>query len=342
MAKSLVLYKTGKKPVFKLEERKSGTPGADQLLVEVHAAGVNFADVLMAQGFYPDTPELPAVPGYEIAGIVKQAGKNCKMKKGERVASMTYFGGYTDEIIIPEGQAVKVPKNISFEEAASIPVNYVTAAISLIDMGRVREGDWVLIHSGAGGVGRLALQIAKSLGAVTIATVGSDAKMKTVREAGADYVLNYREKDFRTETQKITKGRGVDCILDPIGGRNLIRDFSCLVPSGRVILFGLADIMKEGKPSRIGGLKAFVKSLRFSPMLLMNRNNGVFGLNIIKYFSPNAIERLNEHLNEGMKLAGQGKIVPKIGGTFRLEDAPDALLELSSRKTVGKLILKCR
>ena len=342
MAKSLVLYKTGKKPVFKLEESKSGTPGSDQLLVDVSAAGVNFADVLMAQGLYPDTPELPVVPGYEIAGVVKQAGKNCKTKKGERIASMTYFGGYTDEIIIPEGQAVKIPKNISFEEAASIPVNYVTAAIALIDMGRVRKGDWVLVHSGAGGEGRLALQIAKSLGAITIATVGSDAKIKTVREAGADYVLNHREKDFRAETQRITKGRGVDCILDPIGGRNLIRDFSCLVPAGRVVLFGLADIMKEDKPSRIGGLKAFVKSLRFSPMLLMNRNSGVFGLNVIKYLNPNAIDRLNEHFNEGMKLAGQGKIVPMIGGTFRLEDAQDALTELSSRKTVGKLILRCR
>lgn len=342
MSKSLVLHKTGRKPVFKLEERPTSAPGPGQLLVEVHTAGVNFADVLMAQGLYPDTPDLPAVPGYEIAGIVKETGEGCSIKPGERVVSMTYFGGYTDEMIIDENRVVRVPGNLSFEESASIPVNYVTAAIALIDMCRVREGDWVLIHSGAGGVGRLALQIAKSKGANTIATIGSDDKIDTVKQAGADYAVNYREKDFRSETQQITGGRGVDCILDPIGGRNLIRDFSCLVPSGRVVLFGLADIMKDGRPSRMGGLKAFVKSLRFSPMLLMNRNNGVFGLNVIKYFNPNGIERLMEHLKEGINLAAQGKIAPKIGGTYELRNADEALNALSSRKTVGKLILKCR
>jgi NADPH:quinone reductase-like Zn-dependent oxidoreductase len=342
MRKSMVLHKTGRKPLFRLEENETVKPKGNDILIEVHTAGINFADVLMAQGLYPDAPELPSIPGYEIAGFVKETGKGTRFNKGDRVVALTYFGGYTDEIIIHEEQAILLPKTLTLEEAVTIPVNYVTAAIALIDMCRVREGDWVLVHGGAGGVGRLALQIAKTLGAKTIATVGSAVKFKTAKEAGADYVVNYREKDFRTEVQKITRGRGADCILDPIGGRNLIRDFGCLVPSGRVVLFGLADIMKEGKASRIGGLTAFVKSLRFSPMLLMNRNNGVFGLNVLKYFGTRAEERLQAHLREGIALAAKKKIIPLIGGSYKLEDAQCALIELASRKTVGKLILKCR
>lgn len=342
MGKAMVLHKTGKRPVFTLEEKTLGKLKGKDIIVDVHAAGINFADVLMSHGMYPDAPALPAIPGYEIAGVVREAGKGSRFKKGDHVASLTYFGGYTDEIILEDEQAIPIPKSLSFEEAASIPVNYVTAAIALVDMCRVREGDWVLVHGGAGGVGRLALQIAKSHGAKAIATVGSNGKFKTAKEAGADFVINYREKDFRAEVHKITGGRGADCILDPIGGRNLIRNFSCLVPSGRVVLFGLADIMKEGKGSRIGGLTAFVKSLRFSPMLLMNRNNGVFGLNVLKYFGTKAEERLREHLHEGMELAGKKKIVPLIGGNYKLEDVNCALYELASRKTVGKLILKCR
>ncbi len=342
MSKENVLIKSGKKFRFEMREKPEPELPENGIIVEVHAAGVNFADVMMSLGIYPDAPKLPAAPGYEVAGIVSEAGRKSEFKKGDRVGAFSHFGGYTDTIALQDKQVVKLPKSLPFEKAAAIPVNYSTAAVALLEMGRVKKDDWVLIHGGAGGVGSLAIQLAKLEKAKVIATVGSDAKFKAVKKLGADKAVNYREENFSEKALDITGRKGVDIILDPIGGRNLKKSFSCLALTGRVILFGLADAVKNGKASKPALIRAFLKSLKFSPMLLMNENHGIYGLNMVNFFGSPAEDMIRDILARGMKHAASGKLDVNIGGTYPLENAQDALRDLLSRKTRGKLILKCR
>jgi len=335
-----MLKKMGRRPRFDMAEIQTGPPAERQVAIEVKAAGVNFAEVLMVHGLYMDAPRTPFIPGYEVAGIVKEAGKKSGYKKGDRVAALTNFGGWAKEIVLDDKQVVKVPASISFAEAASIPVNYTTAAVALKEMCRIRKDDWVLVHGGAGGVGRMALQIAKATGAGTIATVGYDEKKKTAEEAGADHVINYRKESFVEQVNMITGNRGVDCILDPVGGKNLKKDSACLAPTGTIILFGLAAIFKNGRPSRFRLLRAFFRSLTHSPMLLMDKNQGIFGVNMLKFFGSSAEDIIQSHFKTGIESAAKKKIKPLIHKTYPLEEAPLALDELKGGKTVGKIILK--
>ncbi|MBN2135256.1 MAG: zinc-binding dehydrogenase [Acidobacteria bacterium] len=342
MAKRMLLTRMGKKPVIKTEIFEIKEVPSKSVHIAVSYAGVNFADVLMALGLYPDAPKPPAVPGYEIAGKVLQAGKGSIFKKGDSVAAFTKFGGYSDEVILSDDQVIKLPAAMDLKTAAAVPVNYTTAALALKSMARVRKDDWVLIHAGSGGVGTLAIQIAKTEGAKVITTVGSQVKIKTAKNNGADYVINYREQRFEEEVLKITNNRGVDIILDPIGGKILKKDFACLSDTGRVILFGLSDMLKNGKGSKLGLASSFFKSLAFSPMLLMNRNAGIFGLNMLEFFGSPREQVIKDYLSEGINAVAKGKIKINIGAEYNLEDVYQAHLDLLSRKTIGKSVLKCR
>jgi NADPH2:quinone reductase len=342
MSKRMMLTHSGKKPIFHLQHVNPSRVNKDDVEVEVHYAGVNFADVMMSLGLYPDAPKLPEVPGYEIVGKVVNAPKNSKFKVGDNVTAFTIFGGYTDYAILKEKQIIKIPKGVDLKEAVAIPVNYTTAAVALKNMGRINQGDWVLIHGGAGGVGVMAIQIARNSGANVIATVSTEDKAKIAKKIGADFVINYQKEHFEERALEITKMQGVDIILDPIGGKILKKDFACLAPTGRVILFGLADILRNGKGSKVRLTKSFFKSLAFSPMLLMNRNAGIYGLNMLKFFGSNRETIIREHLKEGLSAIAKKQLKIIIGGEYDLEDVQRALTDLLTRKTIGKLILKCR
>lgn len=341
MPKEMKLIKAGSGFRFEMAEKAQGKLPMNGARLRVVHAGVNFADVMMSLGAYPDAPKLPATPGYEIAGIVIEAGRKSAYKKGDRVAAFTHFGGYTDEVTLLDSQLVRLPRGLDMATAAAIPVNYATAALALHGMARVKKNDRVLIHGGGGGVGSLAVQIAKEAGAEVIATVGSDAKKRFVKSLGADNAVNYCKDEFDKNVLKITSGSGVDIILDPIGGKNLKRDFACLAQAGRVILFGITDTLKNGKADKLGLAKAFFRSLKFSPLLLMERNAGIYGLNMLEIFGSPAEDTISAYLDEGLKKAASGKLKVTIGGKYKLEEADKAVRDLLSRQMTGKLILEC-
>lgn len=341
MPKSLVLLKAGSHAQFEFREQTFPPLPVTSARVQVHFAGINFADALMMLGMYPDAPKLPAAPGYEIAGVVTEAGSECKFKPGARVAGMTIFGGYAEEVIVEASQLAAVPDGVTLEEAVSLPVNYMTAAVALHDMARIRAGDRVLVHGGAGGVGRMALQIAKQEGAETYATVSTPEKFEVAKEAGADYIINYKTQSFPDEIRGITKGKGIDIVLDPVGGKNLYLDAKCLAPGGTIILFGLAGAVTKKKKSTLNLVKAFMRSLGLSPMLLMNRNIGIYGLNLLKYSKPQTAAALANYLRTALASLASGELKALVSRTYPLAEAKDALEFILSGKSTGKLVLRC-
>lgn len=342
MPKSLVLIKSGRKPEFALQEQRARALQPHEIRVEVHYAGINFADVMMMLGMYPDAPKLPAAPGYEIAGVITEAGDEASLRPGDRVVGSTMFGGYTEEVVVPASNVVSLPDSVGLDAAVTLPVNYLTAAVALIDMCRVRTGDRVLVHGGAGGVGRMALHIAKAHGAETFATVSSNEKFEIAKEAGADYIINYKTQDFAAEINGITKDYGVDIILDPVGGKTFTHGTTCLTSGGRIVLFGLAAGVAGGKRSLWRLSRAFFRTLRFAPMPLMNHNIGVYGLNLRNY--PNAFTRprLIKYLQQAVQATAAGKLKTLVHRVYPLADGQQALEELASGTTVGKIILDCR
>src|SRR5262245_17242657 len=204
--------------VLEVREAADPSPGAGQVRVRVDAAGINFADISARMGTYPDAPPPPCVVGYEVGGTIDAVGDGVDPARvGEPVIALTRFGGYSEAVVVPSNQAMARPAGLGAREGAAIPVNYLTAYQMLIEIARVRAGDRVLIHQAAGGVGLAALDLCRMAGAETIGTA-SAGKHAFLRERGLDHAIDYRRRDYEGEVRQITRGDGVDAILDPMGG----------------------------------------------------------------------------------------------------------------------------
>ena len=308
--------------------------------IQVSASGVNFADIMMRMGLYPEAPKPPFIPGYEVSGIVTEVGHEVKkFRVGDRVLAGCRFGGYTSEVVLPESQIRKIPAKLTDIEAAAIPVNFLTAWVALQDMARVRRGDRVLIQSAAGGVGIAAVQIAAQAGAQVVGVIGSTTKENTVKSLGAAEVIT--NSDWETLSDKAIGN--FDIILDPTGGESLKRSFKRLNSAGRLISYGAASIV-EGEKRSILKLLSFARHTTFfTPFKLMTENKGIFGLNMLQLFptdmqsgpSPTmtiALDRILEKFEDGSY-----KVV--IGKTFPLSQGGVAHSFLQSRANVGKILL---
>ena len=216
--RQIVTTANGDIDVLKVQEKPDPTPRNDEVVIKVRAAGLNFADILARQGLYPDGPTKPCVMGYEVSGVVESAGKDVNSSfVGKSVVAMTRFGGQSDLVVVKAAQMFEKPEKLTFEQAAAIPVNYLTAYALLVVMGSLHNGESVLIHNAGGGVGLAALDIAKKVGAVSYGTA-SAGKHQFLKERGLDHPIDYRKQDWQPELQQLTDGRGVDLIIDPIGG----------------------------------------------------------------------------------------------------------------------------
>src|SRR5881409_1787936 len=237
--RSVWITRTGPPEVLEVRDGPDPVPGPGQALVRVRASGVNFADVSARLGFYPDAPRRPCVVGYEVAGTVERlgAGVDGDLAVGRRVVALTRFGGYAEAVAVPAGQVFPMPERMSFEEAAAVPVNYLTAVLMLRHFGNVRAGDRVLVHAAAGGVGMAAIQLCRIAGADVIGTA-SAAKHALLREAGVAHAIDYRTEDFEAAVRRLTGGRGVDIVLDATGAFR--KSYRCLAPLGRLVCFGLS------------------------------------------------------------------------------------------------------
>lgn len=334
----VVLSRYGGPSVLQFEEAPDPTPGPGEIRIRVRASGVNFADVMARVGLYPDAPPPPCVIGYEVAGVVDAIGPAvAHFREGDRVVALTRFGGYSEAVCVPEEQALHLPDGKDFVEGAALPVNYLTAYLMVEWLAGLRAGDRILIHGAAGGVGLAALQLAKARGAETFGTA-SPAKHARLREMGLDHPIDYRTGDFEAEVRRLSQGKGMDVILDPVSGRTTRKNFRLLAPMGRLYLFGVSSFNQGTKKRKfLDSLRAILQTPFFHPIQLMNSNKGVQGVNIGRLWEEKAkIRRMFEEL--GARWA-EGKIRPVVDTTFPLEQAGAAHDRLQDRMNFGKVIL---
>ena len=295
------------------------TPG-EGVLIDVRAAAVSFPDVLQSRGLYQFKPELPFVPGAELSGVVVESSDD-RFEPGRRVAAMTLLGAMAERAVAPPAMTFALADELDFAEGAALVLNYHTVLFALKFRGRLAEGEWVLVHGAAGGVGTAGLQVAKALGAQTIAVVSSDDKEKVAREAGADHVVR-SDGPWKDEAKEISGG-GADLVLDPVGGDRFTDSLRSLRELGRVVVVGFT-----------GGSIPEVKVNR----LLLN-NVEVIGAGWGAYVlsKPDFTRKLAEELEE---MIHSGAVKPIVGARFPLEQASEAMRLIEERGALGKVVLE--
>lgn len=334
--RQVVIPRHGTADVFEVREVPDPVPGPGDVRIRVRAAGVNFADILARIGLYPDAPKPPVVVGYEVAGIVDAVGPGVTtVHEGDRVLALTRFGGYADCVVVPAPQAYRFPDRLSDAEAAAVPVTYLTAALALYRMAALTAGETVLVHNAGGGLGIAATQLARLRRATVIGTA-SAPKHDALRSFGVDYPIDYRHADVEAEVRKLTKGRGVDVILDPIGGKSFGASYRMLAPLGRLVMLGVSSVSGERRHMwRV--LRGWWDMKSFSPLSLINRNRGVFGLNIGHLWEEG--RRLQPLMELLLSELSAGRLEPIVARTFPLERAADAHRFIQNRSNIGKVVL---
>jgi NADPH2:quinone reductase len=291
------------------------------VIVDVKVAGVSFPEVLQSRGEYQLKPPLPFVPGAEVAGVVRSAPEGSGFEPGERVAALCMLGGFAETAVAPAWLTFRLPEALDFAQGAGLVLNYHTAWFSLKLRGRLAEGETVLVHGAAGGVGTASLQVAKGLGARTIAVVSSDDKERVAREAGADEVLR-SDGPWKDQAKELSGGGGVDLVLDPVGGDRFTDSLRSLGEGGRLVVVGFT-----------GGSIPEVKVNR----LLLN-NTEVIGAGWGAYVMSKP--KLNQEIGaEIAKLVESGHVRPVVGARFPLEQGADALELIDGRGATGKVVL---
>jgi NADPH:quinone reductase-like Zn-dependent oxidoreductase len=334
--RALVLKKKGSPDqAFKIEDRPDPTPGEGQVLVNVRASGLNFADILARMGLYPDAPKMPCVMGYEVAGEVEAVGPNADgFKPGDRVIAGTHFEGFAERAVADARNILRLPDGMSFEEGAALPVNYGTAYAALVLFGAVRPGEKVLVQSAAGGVGIAATQIARHLGAEVIGTA-SASKHDAIRAQGVTHAIDYRNQDVAEEVERITGGKGVDVVMDALG--EFRRSYKMLRAGGRLVMYGASNMAGGEKRNIVKAAREVVRMPRFNAIRLMNDNKAVIGLNLLRWWDKRG--SLEEVTGPLVGLLEQGAIKPVVAESFPFDRAADAHRFIQDRKNIGKVVL---
>lgn len=332
------ITRVGPPEVLELREAPDPTPKPGEVLIHVRASGVNFADIMARLGLYPDAPKLPAVVGYEVAGDIAAMGSGVTRSIGEKIFAITRFGGYSDKVCVPVAQAVPLPESMSYEEGAAIPVNYLTAYQMLIQMGSLKSGERVLVHSAAGGVGLAAIDLCRIHGAEVFGTA-SASKHAFLRERGVAHVIDYTTQDYEAEVKRLTRGRGVHIVLDAMGGEHWKKGYRCLAPSGRLVMFGLSSAATGKTRSILSLLKTLLSMplFSFTPLRLINDNKALLGVNLGHMWGETELR--TSWLLQLLAWYREGKIRPTVGARFPLAEAAAAHHYIQDRKNIGKVVL---
>jgi len=334
--RALVLEKTGPPDTaMTVKDWPEPAPGPGQLLVDVRAAGINFADLLARVGLYPDAPKTPCVMGYEVAGTVAALGSGVDgYVVGDRVVAATHFGGFAERAVADVANVFRLPESWTFEQGAAVPVNYGTAFAALVKFANVRKGETVLVHMAAGGVGIAALQILRSLGAEAIGTA-SASKHDAIRAQGAAHAIDYRNQDVAAEVRRITEGRGVDVVLDALG--EFRQSFKLLRAGGRLVIYGASNIASGDRRNLVRAVREVARMPRFNPLRLMSQSKAVIGLNLLTLWDDRG--SLEEVTTPLVELMDQGAIEPVVAEAFSFDRAADAHRFIQDRKNIGKVVL---
>jgi NADPH:quinone reductase-like Zn-dependent oxidoreductase len=330
--RAIVITAHGSYDVLQVQERPDPVCGPGQVRVEVRAAGVNFADIMARIGLYPDAPKPPAVVGYEVSGTVAEVGAGVEgVAVGDRVMAGTQFGGYAVQVVVPARDVVPLPEALSFEQGAAIPVNYATAWAGLIGYGSRREGDRVLVHAAAGGVGIAATQIARRHGAEVWGT-SSPGKHDALRRFGVEHPLDYTRKGWEKGLPSF------DLIMDAVGGESLRRSYRMLRPGGRVVAFGASSVVSGEKRSLLTAAPQALRMVRgFNLMDQMQDSKTVVGLNMLTLWKDRGT--LEPWVTPLLELMADGTIAPVISHVVPFANAGEAHRVITERRNVGKVVL---
>jgi NADPH:quinone reductase-like Zn-dependent oxidoreductase len=339
--KRVWISRIGPPEVLQVREEPDPEPKRGEVRIRVEAAGINFADLMARMGLYPDAPKIPCVVGYEVSGVVDRIGEGVSgFAEGQRVFGMPRFGGYTDTIALPVAQVIPMPDAMTFDEGAALPVVYLTAYHMMLFTGNLRPGSRVLIHSAAGGVGLAAIQLAKTRDCVIFGTA-SKSKHGFLREQGVkypidsagDYVAAVREGLAAEQAGD----KGLDLVLDPVGGRSWTEGYALLGAAGRLCAFGLSAAGSGKKRSLLDALGAVIRVKRWSPMTLMDDNKTLSGINMGHLFDR--IDLLRPQFEALLDLYRDGKIKPHVDRKFPFAEAAAAHHYIHDRKATGKVLL---
>jgi NADPH2:quinone reductase len=323
--RAIEITQPGKPEVLQLCERPLPTPGAGEVLIKVHAAGINRPDVLQRLGHYPVPPGASDLPGLEVAGeIVDGDLAGSALRKGDMVCALVQGGGYAEYCVAPVGQCLPIPKGLGPLEAASLPETFFTVWSNVFDRAALAGGETLLVQGGTSGIGVTAIQLAAALGHRVFATAGSDDKCRACESLGAERGINYRDEDFVAVVKELTAGKGVDVVLDMVAGDYVAREIDCLADDGRIALIAL-----------LGGARA---SLDLGQVLRRRLSISGSTLRPRPVAFKAAIAR--KLLARVWPLLEQGKIKPVIFKTFPLEQAAQAHALMESSTHVGKIVLQ--
>lgn len=306
-----------------VDELPAPVPAADQVLIEVGATAVNYADAIMVGGTYQTKPPLPFAPGLETAGTVIGVGaKVTRFKPGDRVMALLAYGGLAEQAVAAEGDTWLIPDGMPFDDAAAFPVAYLSSDVALRWNGRLAAGETLLVLGASGGVGLTAVEIGKAMGARVIAAASTREKLEAARSRGADDLVNYNEQDLTEAVMKLTDNRGADVCFDPVGGEYFDKALSSLGWGGRIVLVGF-----------VGG----VPQIPANRLLVKNRSACGSSL---RYFRWNQHDKIMESCATLLRWYAEGKLKPMITRQFLLDEAVSALKLLTGRQAMGRILVR--
>lgn len=322
--KAMVCKAWGGPESLVLDDLPLAALGPKEVRIRVHAAGLNFPDTLMIAGKYQFKPSFPFAPGMECAGEIAAVGEKVSdLKVGDRVMATTGSGSFGEQVNCPAANVFKIPASMPYEIAAGFPITYGTTYHALVDRGRIRKGEVLLVHGAAGGVGLNAVELGRELGATVIGTVGSDEKAAIVKEYGAAHVINYSTESIKDRVKELTGGNGADVIYDAVGGDAFDQSLRCINWDGRLLVIGFASGRIPEAPANL----ALIKGCSIV---------GVFW----GAFAAREPEKNRANFAALLALYEQGRLRPHVSGTFALDQVPQAMQALLSRKTTGKVVIK--
>ena len=330
------ITRPGPPDVLQVREAPDPNAGPGEVRIRVKAAGINFADLMARVGLYPDAPKIPCVVGYEVSGTIDQVGDGVSdFREGDRVFGMPRFGGYTDTLVVKAEQVFRMPRAMTFEEGAALPVVYLTAYNMMLFTGTVRPRSRVLIHSAAGGVGLAAIELAQTRDCEIFGTA-SPSKHEFLRKKGVQHCID-SSADYVRAVRAIVGEKGLDLILDAVGGKSWSEGYDLLGPCGRLVAFGMSSAASGNKRNLVHAALQLVRVRSFSPMKLMDENKTIGGTNMGHLFSR--LDLLRPQFEALLALYEEGKIHPHVDKTFSFDEAPAAHQYIHDRKAIGKVLV---
>ena len=321
---------------FKIQDLPKPRPKAGEVLIKVSASGLNFADVMARKGLYKESPPLPSVLGYDVAGTIEELGEGVtRFQIGDRVTAMTRFGGYAEYVTTHSSAVAIIPSHIDNATATALTTQYCTAYYAAAEMVQLHAGDKVLVQSGAGGVGTALIQYARYKGCEIFATAGSQDKMDYLRSIGVDHPIQYTLKDFEKMVMEITNGKGVDTIFDAVGGSSVKKGFRSLAAGGRIVCYGAAEMSDKNLFGKINAALGFGF---YHPAMLMTPSKSIIGINMLRIadHKPAMIQKCLESV---ISLTKEGVFTPLIVKIFKATEIGPAHEYLEKRKSMGKVVV---